>query len=129
MTDEDIDQSTAFRQLKWSLHGLALAGAEQLALFPDSVVKIDELAFNLEHWAGVVRERYADELTAAQRDALEALEGKLATMSHDRVEYDAELWTESALATSEHWADVRRLASAALDAFGGPEPSFGGPEP
>ena len=38
-------------------------------------------------------------------------------MSRDGAEFDADLWTEAALATSEHWADVRRLALSALDAF------------
>jgi hypothetical protein len=38
-------------------------------------------------------------------------------MSRDGTELDADLWTDAAVRTSEQWADVRRLANAALDAF------------
>jgi hypothetical protein len=54
----------------------------------------------------------------SQRDALDAISGKLATISKDGAEFDLELWTDAAMRTSEHWADVRRLAAAALDVFG-----------
>jgi hypothetical protein len=39
-------------------------------------------------------------------------------MSRDGSEFDVDLWTDAALSTSELWADVRRQALAALDAFG-----------
>ena len=58
-----------------------------------------------------------DHLTDIRRSSLHAIAAKLATMSRDGAEFDAELWTEAAMAASEHWADVRRLAAAALDAF------------
>jgi hypothetical protein len=120
MIDENTDRDSEFRQLHWSLRGLATAGSEQLALFPDSVVTIDELAFNFEHWARAVRDDFQSNLSPAQHEALDALQRKLATMSRDGAEFDAELWTDAALRTSEHWAEVRRLASSAMDAFGGP---------
>jgi hypothetical protein len=36
-------------------------------------------------------------------------------MSRDGADFDADLWTDTALRTSEHWAEVRRLASAAIE--------------
>jgi hypothetical protein len=121
MTQEPTDRDVEFRQLLWSLRGLATAGSEQLALFPDSVSTIDELAFNFEHWARAVRDDFESNLSPAQHEALDALQRKLVTMSRDGAEFDAELWTDAALVSSEHWAEVRRLASAAVEALGGPE--------
>ena len=113
-------RSWHFKQLRWSLQGLATAGSEQRALFPDLAVNADELAFDFDHWASVVRDHYEDELSASQADSLAAIGVKLATMSRDGAEFDLELWTDAAVISSEHWADVRRLAMAALDAFGWP---------
>jgi hypothetical protein len=117
MTDENAQRSWHLKQLRWSLQGLAAAGSEQRTLFPDHAAKPDELAFHYEHWASVVRGHYEGELSPAQIESLAAIDRKLATMSRDGAEFDADLWTEAALNSSEHWADVRRLASSALDAF------------
>ena len=38
-------------------------------------------------------------------------------MARDGAEFDADIWTDEAVRTSEHWADVRTLAAAALDEF------------
>jgi hypothetical protein len=105
-------------QLKWSLQALARAGSVQPTLFPEPAPQADHLAFAFEHRAALVRDAYGSALPEAQQAALAALAAKLATMSRDGAEFDADLWTETALMSSEHWADVRRLALAALAAFG-----------
>jgi len=118
MSEDEALRSWHFRQLRWSLQALADAGSDQRPLFPDHVLTADELAFDFDHWSGVVRSQHENTVSKPQADALGAIHRKLATMSRDGVEFDLELWSEAALSTSEHWADVRRLAALALEAFG-----------
>ena len=117
MADDDALRAWHFKQLRWSLQGLATAGSTQRALFPEAVHRPDELAFDFEHWHSLVRSHYGEDLLPGQRDALADLERKLSTMSRDGAEFDLDLWTDAAVAASDQWADVRRLAAAALDAF------------
>lgn len=118
--EENTLRSWQFRQLKWSLQGLATSGSDQRALFPDYAVKADELALDFDHWASVIRGNYETELSASQAQSLAAIDRQFATMSRDGAEFDLELWTEAAVSTSEYWADVRRLAASALEVFGWP---------
>ena len=118
MIDDDTRRPWHFRQLKWSLQALAEAGSVQPALFPERAPGPDDLAFAFDHWAAVVRDLYLPELSPAQSQALSAIAAKLGTMSRDGAEFDVEVWTDAALETSEHWADVRQLARSALEAFG-----------
>jgi hypothetical protein len=106
------------KQLKWSVQALALRAPEQLVLFPDFVATADELALELDHWATLVLETYRQDLTDAQAESLKALHSKLATMSRDGAEFDADLWTEAAMGSSAHWQEVRALAVSVRDAFG-----------
>jgi hypothetical protein len=117
-SQQDAQRSWHFRQLRWSLQGLAAAGSPQRKLFPDQAATPDDLAFDFDHWASVIGANYDADLSPAQREALSAIERKLATMSRDGAEFDVDLWTEAALRGSVHWADIRRLAGEALDAFG-----------
>jgi hypothetical protein len=117
MNDDELQRAWHFKQLKWSLQRLARAGAPQPTLFPEES-NPDDLAFGFDHWAGLVQDAYGPELSGPQRTTLEAICSKLGTMSSDGAEFDVELWTEAALTTTEHWADVRSLASSALEAFG-----------
>jgi hypothetical protein len=116
--EESAQRAWHFKQLRWSLQSLATAGSTQPTLFPDHAVTPDDLAFDYDHWASVIRGHYETELSGAEVDALAAIDQKLATISRDGAEFDAELWTEAALTSSEHWADVPRLATAAIEAFG-----------
>jgi len=118
MFHEDEEGSAPFRQLSASLQALAIAGSEQRLLFPEFGLKPTELATHFDHWLSAVREDHVSELSDAESDALGALEGKLATMSRDGAEFDADLWTDAAVTGSPHWEEVRRLAAAALAAFG-----------
>lgn len=116
--DDDPLRAWHFRQLKWSLQALAASPSDQLALFPTVVVKADELAWDFDHWASVIRTGYEQDLSGSRAESLRAIDEKLSTMSRDGVAYDAELWSEAALSSSPHWEDVRRLATSALEAFG-----------
>jgi hypothetical protein len=118
--EEDALRSRHFRELRWSLQALAMAGSDQQVLFPDYVLRADDLAFDYDHRALVVRTTYESDLSSLQVDSLAGIDQKLATMSRDGAEFDLELWTEAAVRTSEHWADVRSLARSALEAFGWP---------
>ena len=86
----------------------------------DGDVPASDLASRFDQWATVVRRGYEAELSPAQSEALAVIDRKLATMSDDGAEFDADLWTDAALISSEHWAELRRLASSALDTFGWP---------
>ena len=39
-------------------------------------------------------------------------------MARDGAEFDADMWTDEAVRTSVHWAEVRELAEAVLEQFG-----------
>jgi hypothetical protein len=116
--DDDSERSAHFRQLKWSLQALAMPASTQLKLFPEFVVKADELALDFDSAWSAVRTNYEDELSPAQAAAIDAVERKLERMSRDGAEFDVDLWTESALSSSGQWEDVRSLAESALEAFG-----------
>jgi hypothetical protein len=118
MRDDDTQRLWHFKRLRWSLQALQAAGESQRPLFPDGAVSAGDLALDFDHWSAVIRDHYAADLSGAQAESLAAIDRKLATMSRDGAEFDVELWTEAALTGSEHWADVRRLASSALEAFG-----------
>ena len=96
---------------------LAAAGSGQPALFPDDNVSAVELVRDFDQRALAVRDLTTIELSPLQIESLTALEQKLSTMSRDGAEFDADIWTDDAVRTSEHWAEVRALAAAALDEF------------
>jgi hypothetical protein len=128
MTDDNTQRSWHFMQFRRSLQDLANAGSDQLALFPDHAAKPDELAWAFEHWATNVLGSDESELSAIQTDAVAALQAKLKTMSRDGAEFGADLWTESALRGSQQWLEVRRLATAAMAAFGWQTGTAGEPQ-
>lgn len=118
MPEEHPLRAWHFKQLRWSLQALANAGSSQRSLFPDRPATADELAFDFDHWGGLIRGQYQRELSRPQTEALAAIDRKIATISRDGAEFGLELWTDSALSASEHWAEVRGLAACALEAFG-----------
>jgi hypothetical protein len=118
MTVGTGERSWHFKQLRWSLQNLAASASDQRPLFPDGSATADALAQDYDHWATVIRETYGRELNDAQRTSLDGIGQVFARMSRDGSEFDAEVWTEAAVKTSEHWASVRRLTIDALHAFG-----------
>jgi hypothetical protein len=115
---ERENSSDPLRELMHVLRRLAAAGSGQPALFPDENVSAGELVRAFDQRALAVRDSYDDRLSSSQIESLTALEKKLSTMSRDGAEFDADVWTDEAVRTSEHWAEVRSLAVAALDEFG-----------
>jgi hypothetical protein len=118
--EERLIREDHFRELRWSLQALATTDSLQPALFPEQSMSADELALDFDNSSSIVRERYEPDLSREQAAALDAIDHKLTTMSRDGAEFDAELWTDAAVRTSEPWREIRRLAAAALEAFGWP---------
>jgi hypothetical protein len=114
---DDVIRDSCFKQLTETLRALASEPSNQLALFPDSVSKADELAARFDDSLRTVAEDYASELSRSQAELLERLKDQFATMSRDGAEFDADLWTDEAIGASVHWREVRALAAAALAAF------------
>ena len=117
LLEDGTDRAAAFSQLDSSLRSLAMSASDQLTLFPEEIARPDELALRFEHAWSAVRAAYQQALTASQRAALSALARKLETMSRDGAAFDLELWSESALRSSEQWAVVRVLARDARAAL------------
>ena len=120
MTDDTLERDQAFRQLRHALRALATAGAEQPTLFADLATSAQDLASDYDQTAAVIRAEFEGDLSGAQVNALEAIDRKLVTISRDGNEFDADLWTDTALRSGEAWSEIRNLAAAALDAFGWP---------
>jgi hypothetical protein len=116
--DDEVHDSGSLTRLRRTLEALSDIGPEQPALFPEFEAGPAALSLEFNQSAALLQEQYADALSSGQHDALAALDRKLLTISRDGAEFDADLWTDEALATSAHWADVRQLAKAALGAFG-----------
>jgi hypothetical protein len=112
---EKEDQQDPLRELTRAIRRLAAAGSGQPALFPVEDVSAMALVRDFDQRASVVRESGDDQLSPSQIESLTLLEQKLSTMERDGAEFDADIWTDEAVRTSEHWAEVRSLAGAALD--------------
>jgi len=113
----ETDSEDPLRALVHVIRRLAAAGSGQATLFPDANVSAGELVRAFDQRALAVRDSYDDRLSSSQLESLTVLEKKLSTMSRDGAEFDADIWTDEAIRTSEHWAEVRTLAAAALDQF------------
>jgi hypothetical protein len=105
------------RELMHVIRQLADAGSGQPALFPDENVSAGDLVRAFDQRALAVRDSYDDRLSSTQLESLTALEKKLSTMARDGAEFDADIWTDEAVRTSDDWAEVRTLAAAALEEF------------
>jgi hypothetical protein len=111
------DSEDPLRELMHVIRQLADAGSGQPALFPDENVSAGELVRAFDQRALAVRDSYDDRLSSTQLESLTALEKKLSTMARDGAEFDADIWTDEAVRTSDDWAEVRTLAAAALEEF------------
>lgn len=129
-----MDRPNAFvdshrQRLMWSVQALAAPADVQITLYPDFVVKADELALDFENWYECARSILASGWSESQRAALAALDAKLGEMSRGGAEFTADLWLESGLASDPNWQQVRELARAALRLFSWPvERPPGAPE-
>jgi len=116
--DDEPLPDAQMRALRWSLQGLANAGSGQPPLFPEQAASPGEIATSFEQAATLVTHGEAGDINERQRSSLEAISERFETLTRDEAEFGVELWTEAAVASSEQWAEVRRLAMDALEAFG-----------
>jgi hypothetical protein len=104
-------------RLKHALQALAAPAEVQLARYPTSTVRADELALEFDHALEVVLST-DNGLSPEQLSYLGALDQFLERMS--RPDIRDRLWTGAAVRTSDQWASVREVAGEALRAFGWP---------
>lgn len=98
-----------------TLRALAASPGEQLERFPDLVAKPDELALDFDDAYRLLQQCRQLELSAAQRDAVAAVDHILDQMSGPE---HGVLWTEAAVGSAPEWERVRGAARAALRALG-----------
>jgi hypothetical protein len=104
------------KQLCRSLQLLASPAQAQVSHFPVPwIVLTDEMALDLDHWAGCVSTYW--ELSREQKTRLTVLDDYLSEKSGS---HNAAFWTDEALFTDSGWGEVRNLAKAALVSFGWP---------
>eukprot|EP00727_Mastigamoeba_balamuthi_P002454 m51a1_g12205 hypothetical protein (140) ;mRNA; r:2803-3396 len=120
---EAIDAATAVEIVAQALYVLAATADQQLAVIPKGDHAAEEISLLFED-ALLQAADVKGAITPAQKDALNAVDTALDKMSRaDK----ASMWTEKALRTEAAWADVRKLASAAVKALGrtlaAPDPS------
>jgi hypothetical protein len=127
--EEPVARTRRLQELRASLRELSDSGSAQPALFssriagddpPLPAITGDDLMLRFGISVGGIRENDPGHLPADCVVALEAIERQLATISRDAVDFDADVWTDEAMRESVQWAEVRRLADAALEALDRP---------
>jgi len=112
---DDIDNWDALLvRLKHSLQTLAMPADAQLALCPDFVCKVEELALDFDHWSECALGNDRGELSEEQKFLLRKLDGTFDQMSSGQ---SRNLWEEEALRNSPEWQGIREIAKAALTSF------------
>jgi hypothetical protein len=101
--------------LRETLRALAADGETALATQPIFTQQADELALDYEHWCSTAMSMFGSEFTSKQRDALRAVDHRLAAFSG--ADY-ASLWTEEAVKNHPMWEEVRTFARQALTLLG-----------
>jgi hypothetical protein len=94
------------------LKALAQPADVQLTLYPDFVVKADELALDFNNFYEACLPEMSDEQAAASSH----IERRLIELSGP-----AGPWSEDDLRHAREWADIRDLAKQALEVFGWPD--------
>lgn len=100
-----------------ALQALAIDAESQLSLYPQFVVKADELVLDFDNWYGVAKPDLEAEATLEAKRSLQALDEFIDSISGQPF---AHLWTEEAVLSSEEWKKMRLLAQAACNALGVP---------
>lgn len=116
-SSEDEIRGGVRLRFQHALQALALPADIQLGLFPDFVVKADELALNFDHWWRCVQDGFGERLNNQQRTLLEAINDQFTQMSGRG---NGALWTETAIHENPLWEQIRALAKEALQSFGWP---------
>lgn len=108
---------TVLQEFQWAVQALAAPADDQLARFPDFVVKADELALDFDQWMMCAVEHHGADWSPNQRELIEALDRMLSSMSGSA---NGHLWQDEAVRADPQWEAVREAARKALDAFGWP---------
>lgn len=112
--DEEPTKQWILQRLKESLQALAVQPSHQVRLFPDFVVKTDELVLDFDHWWSCAIGNYRNELTAEQLACLENINSQIDTATTG----DRSIWDEAALQSHPYWSRLRELAQKCLKEFG-----------
>jgi hypothetical protein len=105
------DKLWIFGRLKHSLRVLADSAETQLRVVPAFGYRADELFLSFDHWRLKLLANFQFDLTAEQLSCLNSLQRIFAEMRH-------ECWTDSGVAGSTEWSEVRSKSSETLLAFG-----------
>lgn len=117
--EREIHKSAVFERLKHSLQALAIDAEEQVSLFPEFVVKTDELVLDFDNWRRTAVGNYGREMQDEQRQSLAALDEHIDAASPSRGT-DRSMWNDDALSSHSFWVTARTLAARALETFGWP---------
>jgi hypothetical protein len=123
---DEIDEDREVRRkgsediLRASLQGLAIDAESQLAIDPEWIDRVDELALTFDDAFELAKIHCAESIDAAQWDAIFAIDRKLNAMSLHGTEFDPVIWTEDGLRTHPAWEAVRVLARRTLELLGWP---------
>ena len=99
-----------FGRLKHSLQLLASQAEIQFRELPTFCNKSDELFISYNNWRMALMGNFQSEITVQQLSCLEAIQQQFGRMGR-------ESWTDGAVNNSAEWEQIRRLSSAALEAF------------
>ena len=102
-----------FHCLEERLQALAMPADVQLALFPEGIAKVEELALEFDYALGMKWSAKRRRITPEQETLLQHIDDTLDQMSGPEP-----FWTEEALRNSPEWNAVRNVAKEALEAFG-----------
>jgi len=106
----DAKKVWLFGRLKHSLRLLASQAEIQFRELPTFCNKSDELFISYNNWRMALMGNFQSEITAQQLSCLEAIQQQFGRMGR-------ESWTDGAVNNSAEWEQIRRLSSAALEAF------------
>jgi uncharacterized protein Yka (UPF0111/DUF47 family) len=102
----------AFQSLSLAVRALAQPASVQLTLFPDFVLKADELALEWEErYDFFLNSEESSMVNQAILEALQSLDDEIDQMSGEKRQ---DLWKDEALTNSIEWQRVRSLAKNVL---------------
>lgn len=108
--EKTTERQRMMMQLKESLQALAVEAKEQLLLFPDFVVKTDELVLDFDDARLCAVGNYRHAMTAAQLKILADIDAHIASPNPSG---DRSVWDEAALESHPFWKKLRELAADA----------------
>lgn len=111
MDNEDY----AEQRFRHAVQALAQDAATQASLYPSIVVVADELALDFDNWRQVFEGVAGGAWTLQQVQSVSSLDELMDDMSGPD---KPEIWLEEDCLLHPKWAEVRRLASNVLEAFG-----------